>query len=93
MSLLQNTFDKAVEYASAPDRGGTWPLTNDQKLTMYGCFKQVKVGPCQGDRPSMFNLTARSKYDAWKAASNLSKEQAMKTYISVVQTYAPDLDA
>jgi len=88
---LEENFQKAVEYARDPTKGGAWGMSSDQKLAIYGCYKQVTEGPCQGERPSMFSIQARSKYDAWVAAGSLSKEEAMKKYISIIAEYAPDV--
>lgn len=89
---LKDTFDKAVKLASSPE-GGKWSLSTTQKTTMYGCYKKVHVGDVEGDRPGMFNIVARQKYDAWKEASSLSEEEAMSKYIAVVQAFAPELKA
>ena len=89
-SLLQTTFDKAVQMASS-DEGSKWNMSKDQKLTLYSCYKQVNVGDCTGERPGMFNMVARQKFDAWKAVSGMGKEQAMKKYIDVVANFAPEL--
>jgi acyl-CoA-binding protein len=91
MSNLKATFEKAVQLASDPEIGGKWSLSTAQKTTMYGCYKKVNAGNVKGDRPSMFNPVARQKYDGWKEASQLSEEDAMKKYIQVVETFAPDL--
>lgn len=84
---LEETFDRAVQLAGSSD-GGRWPLSEDQKLTLYACYKQVTVGNCTGERPGFFNLIARKKYDAWKALENTNKEEAMRKYIEVVDSQA-----
>lgn len=86
---LQENFDKAVQLAGDPNLGGKWSLSNNQRLAMYGCYKQVNVGPCPSseDRPGMFQPTARSKYDAWKAHSGLSKQEAMEEYVSIAEKF------
>ncbi|CAB9507845.1 CoA-binding domain-containing protein 5 [Seminavis robusta] len=86
---LQESFDKAVELASSPE-GGKWPMSNEQKLTMYGCYKQINVGDCTGSRPSMFNPVAQKKFDAWNAIKGTSKDEAMMKYVAIVETFAPD---
>ena len=89
---LKETFDKAVKLASSPE-GGKWSLTTAHKSTMYGCFKKVTVGDVQGERPGMFSIVARQKWDAWKDATALSEEEAMNQYIAVVEQFVPDLKA
>lgn len=39
--------------------------SNDEKLAVYSLYKQATVGDVQGDRPGMFSMEARAKYDAW----------------------------
>lgn len=90
--VLQESFDLAVELASS-SQGSKWPLTSDQKLTLYSCYKQVHVGDCTGDRPSMFNPVARQKYDSWKAVNGMKKEEAMTKYIQVVTEFAPQVSS
>jgi acyl-CoA-binding protein len=69
-------FEKAVKYVrGCKDQKGD--SSNERKLEYYAFFKQATEGDCTGDRPGMFALTAKSKYDAWKAIEGLSKEDAM----------------
>ncbi|CAI0402352.1 unnamed protein product, partial [Linum tenue] len=43
----------------------TW---NENKLILFGLFKQANVGPSQHlCRPGMFNMRDRAKWNAWKA--------------------------
>ena len=43
-------FDAAVARSKALDVG------NDQKLELYGLFKQATAGPLDASRPSMFDM-------------------------------------
>ncbi|MBA0687677.1 hypothetical protein Goari_015191, partial [Gossypium aridum] len=36
-------------------------------LILYGLYKQATVGPVNTDRPGMFNMREKYKWDAWKA--------------------------
>lgn len=40
----------AEEAKTLPDT-----VTNDDKLTLYGLFKQATTGDCTGSRPGMFD--------------------------------------
>ncbi|MFS8030214.1 putative acyl-CoA-binding protein, ACBP [Helianthus anomalus] len=51
-------------------------------LILYGLFKQATVGPVNTDRPGMFSMKERAKWDAWKAVEAKSKEEAMNDYIT-----------
>jgi len=75
------------QYQAALATAKTTPpkeLTQDQKLSMYGLFKQIEVGPCNTDRPGIFDQTGRYKHDAWSKLGTLSKEDAIKQYIAIV---------
>lgn len=78
---LQDDFDAAAEKARH-----TPVSSNDVKGQLYGLFKQATVGDCTGARPSLFNLVARQKHDAWAGYAGKSKEDAMKEYIALVET-------
>lgn len=59
--------------------------SNEQLLTLYSLFKQSVFGDNETERPGMFDFTAKYKYDAWLALKGVSKEEAQKRYIQVVQ--------
>ncbi|KAL3926712.1 MAG: hypothetical protein SGBAC_013364 [Bacillariaceae sp.] len=63
-------------------------VSNDNKLKLYGLFKQATQGPI-GDRPrpSFFYLTDCAKFDAWAAlGEKMDKETAMTEYVALVAT-------
>ena len=59
-------------------------LTNDDLLTLYKYYKQATIGDCNVDRPSLFNLEGKSKWDAWNSVKGLSQEEAKTKYIATV---------
>ena len=54
----QQRFDQAVGVARL-----TTGLSNDDKLRMYGLYKQA-MGETMGERPGIFNVTNRAKVRA-----------------------------
>lgn len=56
----------------------------DLKLEFYSLFKQSTEGDVVGDKPSVFNMTAFSKWSAWEKLRGLSKEEAMQRYVDRV---------
>lgn len=58
---------------------------NDDLLELYALFKQASAGDVSGSAPSMFNLTARLKYDAWAKLKGISSADAEQRYIAKVQ--------
>jgi acyl-CoA-binding protein len=59
--------------------------SNNDLLSLYGFYKQATEGDVAGDRPAMFDLKGRAKYDAWATRKGMSKDDAMKKYIAFVE--------
>jgi acyl-CoA-binding protein len=58
---------------------------NDTLLKLYAFYKQATIGNVTGDTPSMFDFVGRAKYNAWEKLKNTTKENAMKSYIELVE--------
>uniref|UniRef100_A0A8C5GA55 ACB domain-containing protein n=1 Tax=Gouania willdenowi TaxID=441366 RepID=A0A8C5GA55_GOUWI len=55
-------------------------------LMFYGYYKQATVGPCNIPRPNGFwDTRDKAKWDAWSSLRNMSKEEAMRSYIEDIQ--------
>ncbi|XP_076859001.1 acyl-CoA-binding protein [Brachyhypopomus gauderio] len=59
--------------------------TDAEMLDVYALYKQATVGDVNIARPGMLDFTGKSKWDAWKTKEGISKEDAMKAYISKVE--------
>ena len=83
MSDTKATFDAATEAAKKlPERPD-----NETMLKLYSYFKQATEGPI-GDRPrpGIFDQVGRAKWDSWASLKDLSKEDAKKQYIELVDS-------
>ncbi|XP_027361967.1 acyl-CoA-binding protein isoform X1 [Abrus precatorius] len=78
---LKEDFDQYAEKAKTLPES----TTNENKLILYGLYKQATVGPVNTSRPGMFNMRDRAKWDAWKAVEVKSQEEAMNDYITKVK--------
>ncbi|KAL0912696.1 hypothetical protein M5K25_018687 [Dendrobium thyrsiflorum] len=78
---LKEEFEEYAEKA----KGLPETTTNQNKLILYGLFKQATVGPVNTSRPGIFNQRDRAKWDAWKAVEGKSAEEAMGDYITKVK--------
>ncbi|KAL3610155.1 hypothetical protein D5086_001175 [Populus alba] len=78
---------KQEEFQEHAEKAKTLPenTTNENKLILYGLYKQATVGPVNTSRPGIFNMRDRAKWDAWKAVEGKSKEEAMSDYITKVK--------
>ena len=82
MSDLHTNFELAAEKARIV-KG----VSNDNKLKLYGLFKQATQGPIGNrPRPSLFSPTERAKFDAWAALGVKGSEEAMTDYVALVET-------
>ena len=61
---------------------------NEQLLELYALYKQATVGDASGDRPGLFDVKGRAKFDAWTKRKGLSKDEAMKKYVALVDMLA-----
>ena len=81
MSDMKKKFEKAAEEVKElKERPG-----NDDMLSLYALFKQASKGDVSGDRPGMFDLVGKAKYDAWAEIKGTSKDDAMKKYVALVE--------
>ena len=80
---LHEQFEDAVKRVHALD---TRP-SNENLLKLYGFYKQATEGNVAGDRPGGFDFKAIAKYDAWASLREMSKEDAMQSYIDLVNSF------
>lgn len=69
--------------AAAVNKLSTKP-SDDELLKLYGLYKQATVGDVNTDRPGIFALRDRYKWDAWNANKGMTQEEAEKAYIALV---------
>jgi acyl-CoA-binding protein len=88
---LFNNVIAAVNSSTLPPA----PVSNDRKLRLYGLFKRITVGKLHDSKdgnsseprpskPSMFNLVAYHKYEAWGKCDVLSIPDAIMEYVRLI---------
>ena len=77
---LKEEFEKAV----LDSRALTQRPDNESLLQLYALYKQATEGNVAGDRPEGFDFKAIAKYDAWMEKKSLTREDAMREYIALV---------
>ncbi|KAK9837690.1 hypothetical protein WJX74_003091 [Apatococcus lobatus] len=78
----EDSFKKSAEEA----KGLPNSVTNDEKLILYGLYKQATVGDVEGSKPGIFNQTGRAKWEAWEKQRGKDKKTAMEEYIMKVES-------
>ena len=77
------TFEQAVRYVrtAAPAR----PFTNNEKLHMYGLFKQAMLGDAPRDPPGLWTgFEARAKWEVWAKFRGQSAEACKTAYVDTL---------
>lgn len=65
-------------------------FTNDQKLFMYGLYKQATVGDCNINRPT--DVVGSYKYEAWKKNLGMRTDQARIKYTQIGLVFKKKLE-
>ena len=73
---FQNAVSQSKQFTQRP--------SNEELLDLYAFFKQASEGDISGDRPGGFDFKAIAKHDAWAGKKGISKEEAMQSYVSLV---------
>jgi acyl-CoA-binding protein len=83
MELIQQFEQAAADSKLLPAKP-----SNEVLLKIYApLFKQAKEGDFGGEMPSNpFDIVGTAKANAWKEQSGKTKEDAMKEYISLIQS-------
>eukprot|EP00178_Gracilaria_changii_P004652 TRINITY_DN17565_c0_g1_i1.p1 TRINITY_DN17565_c0_g1~~TRINITY_DN17565_c0_g1_i1.p1 ORF type:complete len:100 (+),score=25.25 TRINITY_DN17565_c0_g1_i1:32-331(+) len=85
---LETRFKKAAWLiANGPPQED---VSNDQKLKVYGLYKQATAGDNNTSQPWAIQLEARAKWDAWEKNKGMSKEEAMQNYIDLLAAGDPN---
>lgn len=59
--------------------------SNDELLELYSLFKQATVGDVNTERPGLFDVKGKAKWDAWSAKKGTSSDSAKEAYIALVE--------
>jgi acyl-CoA-binding protein len=57
------------------------------KLDLYKYYKQATLGDCDITEPSIDDTEAYSKWSAWNEAKNVTKKDAMISYINIYESH------
>ncbi|MFN3404492.1 MAG: acyl-CoA-binding protein [Cytophagaceae bacterium] len=79
MELSQTFQDAVTRSRNLPDQ------SNENLLSLYSLYKQATEGDVNIEKPTnFFDLKGIAKYNAWESLKGMSKEEAMKKYIELV---------
>ena len=79
---LDKAFDKAVaDSKKLPEKPDNATL-----LKIYSLYKQATAGDVEGKRPGFTDIVGRAKWDAWNELKGKSANEAMQTYIELIES-------
>ena len=81
---IQEEFDAVAKHLQDNPSVAT-DLPNEKKLEIYALYKQGFVGDVNTDRPGMFDLKGKAKWDAWNGKKGTPKEEAQAAYVELVK--------
>lgn len=82
MADLKAAFESAVanskNLSERPD--------NATLLKIYGLYKQATTGDNTDKKPGFGDMVGRAKWDAWNSVKGTSKDDAMQSYIDLIES-------
>jgi diazepam-binding inhibitor (GABA receptor modulating acyl-CoA-binding protein) len=79
------SFEKAA--ASIKESSSSGPQMNDdERLHIYGLYKQGTVGDINIDKPGLTDLKGKAKWEAWHKEKGKPKETAQHEYIEYARS-------
>ncbi len=79
MNLLVKSFETSVEIVNNLQSRPS----DDELLKIYAYYKQSTIGNNNLMEPSLLNIKARKKWNAWNNIKNMNKSIAMQNYINL----------
>ena len=64
---------------------GIQGITNDEKLGLYGLYKQGTMGDNKDSEPWAIQMEKKAKWTAWTAQKGKSQEAAQGEYVELVK--------
>jgi len=81
---LETKFEAAANLIAkgTPTKGSA---STDDKLKLYGLYKQAKEGDNTTSQPWSVQWETKAKWEAWEKCKGKSKDTAMTEYIAEVE--------
>ncbi|KAL1927146.1 hypothetical protein VTP01DRAFT_5109 [Rhizomucor pusillus] len=81
---VNQRYNKALHIVQHLPPSSTFQPTRDQKLELYALYKQASSGNVNTQRPGIFDVVGRAKWDAWKKLEGMSSLEAKHRYVEVL---------
>ncbi|EPB83888.1 hypothetical protein HMPREF1544_09342 [Mucor circinelloides 1006PhL] len=81
---INQRYNKALYIVQHLPSSSNVQPTKDQKLELYALYKQVSHGDIDTQRPGIFDVVGRAKWDAWKKFQGTSEMEAKHRYVETL---------
>ena len=79
-------MDLDKQFQEAADSVNTLrELSNDEKLTLYGYYKQATIGNVNTTMPYFWDRVNLAKWNAWEKCKGQTEEDAKKNYVDFIK--------
>ncbi|XP_052204689.1 acyl-CoA-binding domain-containing protein 3-like [Diospyros lotus] len=87
---LEKRFGQAVVFVGSESNADCVSrLDSDVADQLFGLHKVAIEGPCRVPQPMALMLSARAKWNAWKQLGDISREDAMEQYVTLLSRSIP----
>ena len=87
----EEVFNSAVSIVRNLPKEGAIRPSDELKLKFYAYFKQATHGPNDTPKPRFYQIVEVYKWDAWQKLGDMSKEEAMLSYIRELKKVMDDI--
>ncbi|KAI8877685.1 ACBP-domain-containing protein [Backusella circina FSU 941] len=77
-------FKNALNIIQNLSRESSFQLLKDEKLELYALYKQATEGDISIQRPGLFDVVGRAKWDAWEKIKGLTTLNAKHAYVEAL---------
>ncbi|KAI9320149.1 acyl CoA binding protein-domain-containing protein [Dichotomocladium elegans] len=89
--FVQKRFNKALYIVQRLSPSSSFQPSKEQKLELYALYKQAASGNINTQRPGIFDVVGRAKWDAWKKLEGLSSLEAKHRYVEALLRFAVEV--
>ncbi|KAI8335880.1 acyl CoA binding protein-domain-containing protein [Chlamydoabsidia padenii] len=81
---VNQRYNKALHIVQNLPATSSFQPNKDEKLLLYSLYKQVSHGDIDTQRPGIFDVVGRAKWDAWKKLQGMNTLEAKHQYVDTL---------
>ena len=84
MAALTDAADVDAAFETAAEVARSLSPSTDDRLKLYGLYKQSTCGAVTTGRPYVWDVAGRAKWDAWNSHGDMKRADARRRYVALV---------